>query len=1230
MKKIISITLAVTTILWLVGAGLFALVPVAKAAVVDGDVVSPDATFVDADGNTYYSYDVFIVKIVGTKTFKRLVLNPQVFDSYGHLKWSNIKKIAAATVAGYTTSSIVREINDTKVYKLVPDGDTGTKQWVDDLACFTSKAYDWDSVYIINATDRDNYTTGSSLCGVAVAGALTLSLASDTPAASTVPPNAQGLTFLKVNVSGSGTVNQVTITRKGAGDVGDFGDLYIYKDGVRLTSGRSLSSATSKVTFINLGLAAPTTFDVVVDMSTGTAGNINYFIIESASEVTADATIGGTFPISGNPMGVSGTNAGTITMTRSGAAARNVTIGATEQEISQFKLTTATEGAYVKIVRLFNGGTADNNLITNLKLKNTAGTTVATATSISSGGYADFVLSTPFFISKGDNEIFRVYADIGGTKPDRTVILYAEIATDILATGNVYGYGMAATITGFDTTGEAVTVTCKGGDLTLNDLGPNAANIGDTSSDTVFLEYSMTAAADITIKRTELIFCHDDTGNGTYENASGSAGADIEDIKIRNKDTGVIVVGPKDGTAFNDATRTNCPGTKTGVYEDFTDTIDISAGETKTYQVTGDIKVANTDSGVEITAGDIIKFILYSYASLVGVSGNVNYMKYAGTSDAVDDSAIAPSGDIAGEQMTIAAPSLALTLGASPSGGDATNDEKVYIAGQSGVEAVGIVFTAGSASDITINSIQLTGYTVEQTGGAFAAGIDTNYVKDTIAKVYIYDKSTGELVTGSSAKGFTSGTSFEQVDYTGLSWVIPAGTQKTLLVKADISSAAPASASSADTWISFDIATAADDVTAIDKDGNSVTTTGDAPNGAAGTDVIVNFGVADYGTLTIDQATDTPDKSLAVMGTTDNEVSKFKLSGVSEAWYLEKFSIVLDDGGGIDTDDRDNFSAVKVKYQTESQYGTSNWTISSGKTFGSTASLAFTFAGSDRVYVPKDNDTYVTILASIAGYNGGMGAKSKVPFKLYDIDGSDSSLKAYGAQSGKLLTEYSTDSAAAADFNLHFVTRSKPVFAKSAWSGGELELARFTITAVGYDVIFDGLTSTETDYTSAALRFDVVASSTDAAKIDLTLYDWNENIVASTYQTFSADAGTLDGFDGSVTSVSFVFEERDATVPAGTTKEFHIDIDAGSVADFVKTDEYIYLQLRNDDGGNLATGSMSFGERDAVFHDGTAEEGITSVDGAGNAESRFGMPALIKNIGPLPITFRTLRGTATP
>lgn len=1238
MKKILSITLTVTCTVWLAGIAMLPA-PVGAATIVEGDIVSPDAEYTDDDGNAYYPYDVFIIKYVGDKKFKRLVLNPQVFDSYGHLEWANIKTVTVDELKAFTTSELVRADGDDKVYKLFPDGDIGIKRHVESLDCFNSQGYDWDSVYLINSVDRDNYTTGATMCGGGgVAGDITLSLASDNPAAATIPLNAEGVTWLSIKAAGSGTINQITFKRDGAGEVDDFGDIYVYQNGKRITSGRALSSSTSKVSFINLGLQAPTTFQLVAGLTgTPTAGNVNYFVIESASDVTANANIGGAFPLEGNPMGTSGASVGTATVTRSGAGSRNVTIGDQEVEISQFKIALTTEGGDVHRVQLFNNGTADNSKITNLKIKDNAGTTVATADRIGDDGYVAFVFDDPYYIKKGDNEIFRVYADIGAVKPERTILLYIELQTDVLVVGNIYGYSMDSVVSAFDgsSSSEYVTITCKGGDLTLSDLGPNATKIGTDTDDTVFLEYSMNAAADITIKRTALIFCLDEDGDGNYYDwdltASATAGADITDIKIVDKDSGTIIAGPKDGTSFNDegdgAAEVGyeaCPGTKNGISEAFTDTIDIVTGETKTLQVTADVDVSASNSGAIITAGSRMRFILYSYAALVGDDGTVNYMKYAGTSDAVAGTAIVPSGDISGEEMTVEAASLAISLAASPSGADATDDEKVYVAGQPDVNALGVIFTAGTASDITVNSIQLTAYIIEATNVSPAEGKDTNYVKDSIAKVYIYDETNGGLVPGSSAKGFTSGANYQNVDFTGLNWTIPAGESYTMMVVADISSAAPASASTVDTWIAFDIKTAADDISSVDKDGNSIAETGNAPNSAG---VTTNFGIVDYGSFAIDQASDTPDKSLVVMGTNDNAVSKFKLTGTYESWMIEKFSVLLNDGeenGEGDPEDRDNFTAVKLKYQTETQWGTENWTITSGKTFGADASLAFAFSGADRIYVPKDDDANVTVLVNIKDYLGGTGAKSKKPFKILDIDGSSSSLLAYGAQSGKQLTSYTTDSAAHDDINLHFVARSKPVFAKSAWSGAELELARFTITAEGGDVFFDGSAGTEDDIASACLRFDVVASSTGAGAADATgdlfLYDWNENIVAS------VDDMTW-GNGTAVASVSFVFEELDVTIPGGTTKEFHVNIGSADLSDFVKTDEYIYLQLRNDDGGDLATGSMNFGGRDIVWDDKTNEEGIS---GTGDPEERFGMPQLIKNIGPLPITFRTLRGTAAP
>jgi hypothetical protein len=96
--------------------------------------------------------DVYIIKYKNQKQYKRLILSPSVFNSYGHLKWSNLKIVSQSQLDSYTTSSLVRETTDPAIYELFPDGDKGERRVLD-----TTKPYDTDSVYEINGADRGSY-----------------------------------------------------------------------------------------------------------------------------------------------------------------------------------------------------------------------------------------------------------------------------------------------------------------------------------------------------------------------------------------------------------------------------------------------------------------------------------------------------------------------------------------------------------------------------------------------------------------------------------------------------------------------------------------------------------------------------------------------------------------------------------------------------------------------------------------------------------------------------------------------------------------------------------------------------------------------------------------------------------------------------------------------------------------------------------------------------------------
>ncbi|MBU3999741.1 hypothetical protein KKG29_00990 [Patescibacteria group bacterium] len=106
--------------------------------------------------------DVYVVKYAGNKAYKRLILSPSVFRSYGHLKWENIIKVDKSALDSFTTSNLVRAENG-KVYKLSPSGDTGARNHVKDMTAFQRLGFDADSVYQINSTDESSYSQGQEL-----------------------------------------------------------------------------------------------------------------------------------------------------------------------------------------------------------------------------------------------------------------------------------------------------------------------------------------------------------------------------------------------------------------------------------------------------------------------------------------------------------------------------------------------------------------------------------------------------------------------------------------------------------------------------------------------------------------------------------------------------------------------------------------------------------------------------------------------------------------------------------------------------------------------------------------------------------------------------------------------------------------------------------------------------------------------------------------------------------
>ena len=120
--------------------------------------------------------------------FMRLILNPEVFNSYSNFRWDDVREIKAIPKGPYGSSTfmwrsnLVRQIGgDNRIYMLFPDGDVGTKRWVnltDEQFVSDEVRSDffgigppspqsmWNAIYDINTTEFNTYRSGAPITSV--------------------------------------------------------------------------------------------------------------------------------------------------------------------------------------------------------------------------------------------------------------------------------------------------------------------------------------------------------------------------------------------------------------------------------------------------------------------------------------------------------------------------------------------------------------------------------------------------------------------------------------------------------------------------------------------------------------------------------------------------------------------------------------------------------------------------------------------------------------------------------------------------------------------------------------------------------------------------------------------------------------------------------------------------------------------------------------------------------
>jgi hypothetical protein len=161
--------------------GFAVLAPVTALAAAPADYGLREGDVIRADGDP----DVYIVNEQG---YKRLFVNPAIFNLYGHLGFDKVKVVSAAARDAFPTSGLFRncESGDQKVYGLeVISEDVANLRWVNTSGA-QAVADDpnfFAKVFCINNSEQALYGTGTPYTSVSQVPDYTRGGASPTPGA---------------------------------------------------------------------------------------------------------------------------------------------------------------------------------------------------------------------------------------------------------------------------------------------------------------------------------------------------------------------------------------------------------------------------------------------------------------------------------------------------------------------------------------------------------------------------------------------------------------------------------------------------------------------------------------------------------------------------------------------------------------------------------------------------------------------------------------------------------------------------------------------------------------------------------------------------------------------------------------------------------------------------------------------------------------------------------------
>jgi len=719
IKKSFTILTVVANMVWTMGVASF--VPVAHAAVVSGSLIKaslPAVYYYGADSKryvfpnekTYFTWysnfsgvqtisdlELSGIAIGGNVTFRpgvklaKITTDPKVYavDAMGSLRWITTGAIAEA-LYGANWGAMVQDVPDGFFVNYTTGADiTAASQF--DPAAVTAAA---SSINV----DKGLAAGGTTPTG-GTGGALTVALASDSPAGQSVPAGAtpaSNVVFAKINLmtgSNAVSVSKLTISRSGLSADGDLTAIKLWNGATQLDTAQTLNSSHTASFNVNLSLAANTTTTVTVtgdlcdnvtcpnisgsEIKLGVAANTH--VISNASSVSGA-------PVFGNTMVATNTSVGQLTISQSGsmpAGGSTIDLGDTKTVFGVNLAAGSVEDVSIWSITFKSGNNSTINVgdLENIQLvNNTTGATVATLTGLNASGDAVYDLgASPLVLAKGTTREFILKAKaVNGSSRVIAFDINDGVSFLVKASGNLYGFGVNLANGGGWTgaTGVGNGTTVNQGTVTVSKAAssPAAGNVAKGAADVVLGEFTFDIKGETVRFGTTVVDVTDSA-------APASCLTDLDNIKLVDKATGNVLAGPVSPTTPVAGT---CRATFSSSYE--------LPAALNTVQV-----ILNTNSAIAANTVLAASILNGSFANVRGLTSNKTIT-------------VAPAATVTANNQTVKGPVLVAQMGATPLAGNVVKGKVGYKVAYIGLDASTggedirvstLSFTNGGASETT-------------------------------------------------------------------------------------------------------------------------------------------------------------------------------------------------------------------------------------------------------------------------------------------------------------------------------------------------------------------------------------------------------------------------------------------------------------------------------------------------------------------------------------------------